>query len=70
MKFISENKISKEIVNSFNEEMNLELVKRLEEDNYNNPFDGLKDLHLLRALTFNRPIIYKLYPSPRSGTFR
>ena len=33
MKFISENKISEELVNSFNEEMTLELAKRLEEDN-------------------------------------
>ena len=70
MKFISENKISKEIVNYFDEEMTFELVKRLEEDNYNNPFDSLKDLHLLRAFTFNRTELTKLYPSHRSGTFR
>ena len=55
MKFISENKISEELVNSFDEEMNLELAKRLEEDNYNTTFDGLKDGHLLRALAINRP---------------
>ena len=30
-------------------------AKRLEEDNYNTPFDGLKDWHLLRALAINRP---------------
>ena len=42
MKFISENQISEELVNSFDEEMTLELAKRLEEDNYNTPFDGLK----------------------------
>ena len=46
MKFISENKISEELVNSFDEEMTLELAKRLEEDNYNTPFDGLKRLAL------------------------
>ena len=40
MKFISENKISEELVNSFDEEMTLKLAKRLEEDNYNTPFDG------------------------------
>ena len=50
MEFISENKISEELVNSFDEEMTLELARRLEEDNYNTPFDGLKDWHLLRAL--------------------
>ena len=55
MKFISENQISAELVNSFDEEMTLELAKRLEEDNYNTPFDGLKDWHLLRALAINRP---------------
>ncbi len=55
MKFISENKISEELVNSLDEEMTLELAKSLEEDNYNNPFDGLKDLPLLRALAINRP---------------
>ena len=54
-KFISENKISEDLVNSFDEEMTLELAKRLEEDNYNTPFDGLKDWHLLRALAINRP---------------
>ena len=55
MEFISENKISEELVNSFDEEMTLELAKRLEDDNYSTPFDGLKDWHLLRALAINRP---------------
>ena len=65
MKFISENKISEELVNSFDEEMTLELAKRLEEDNYNTPFDGLKDWHLLRALAINRPeLTCLLYTSP------
>ena len=72
MKFISENKISEELVNSFDEEMTLELAKRLEEDNYNSPFDGLTDWHLLRALAINRPELTTNYtcllytsPSPR-----
>ena len=55
MKLISENKISQELVNSFNEEITLELAKRLEEDNYNTPFDCLKDSYLLRAFAINRP---------------
>ena len=55
MEFVSENKISEELVNSFNEEMTLKLTKRLEEDNNITPFDGLKDWHLLLALTINRP---------------
>ena len=55
MKFISENTITEELVNSFDEKMTLELATRLEEDNYATPFDGLKDWHLLRALAINRP---------------
>ena len=55
MKFAAENKISAELVKSFNEEMTYELAKRLEDDNYSTPFDGLKDWHLLRALAINRP---------------
>ena len=55
MEFFTENKISEELVNSFNEEMTLELANRLEDDNYSTPFDGLKDWHLLRALAINRP---------------
>ena len=55
MKFTSENKISEELVNSFDEKMTLELATRLEEDNYETPFEGLKDWHLLRALAINRP---------------
>ena len=55
MEFITENTISEEIVNSFDEQMTLELATRLEEDDYITPFDGLKDWHLLRALAINRP---------------
>ena len=55
MKFISENKISNDLVNSFDEEMTLEHAKRLEEDIHNNPFDSLKELHLMRALAINSP---------------
>ena len=51
----SDSKISEELVRSFNEEMTYELAKRLEDDNYDTPFDGLKDWHLLRALAINRP---------------
>ena len=61
MEFISENKINDELVNSFDEEMTLELAKRLEEDEYPSPFDGLKDWHLLRALAINRPELTSNY---------
>ena len=55
MEFISENRISEELVNYFDEKMKLELAIRLEEDNYIKPFDGLKDFHLLRTVAINRP---------------
>ena len=55
MKFISENKINEELVNFFNEEITLELAKRLGENNYNTAFDNLKDWHLLRSHSINRP---------------
>ena len=61
MEFTKENKISAELVNSFNEEMTLELAQRLEEDNYTTPFEGLKDWHLLRALAINRPELTSEY---------
>ena len=54
MKFISENKISEELLNFFDEEMTPELAKRFEENDYNSSFDSLKDGHLLRALAINR----------------
>ena len=55
MKLTPDIKISGELIKSFNEEMTLELAKRLEDDNYASPFDGLKDWHLLRALAINKP---------------
>jgi len=61
MDFISENKISEELVNSFDEKMTLELATRLEEDNYKTPLDGLKDWHLLRALAINKPELTTYY---------
>ena len=57
MKSTNHNKISEELVNSFNEEMTFELAKRLEDDNCQILFDRPKDLHLLRALTLNRPVL-------------
>ena len=53
MKFVSENKIREKLVYPFQEEMTLELTKRVEKDRYNTLFDGLKDWHLLRALAIN-----------------
>ena len=55
MEFTSKNRISKELVNSFDEEMTLELAKKLEEDLYKTPFDSLSDWHLLRAFVIKIP---------------
>lgn len=37
------------------------LAQRLETDDYGNPFDGLKDWHLLRAIAFQRPEMVQPY---------
>ncbi len=37
------------------------LAKRLEQDEYNNPFEGLEDWHLLRAIAFQRPEMVEPY---------
>ena len=55
MEFISKNKISEDLLKSFNEEMNLGLAKSLKKDNYIAPFDGLNDLSYLRELGIKRP---------------
>jgi hypothetical protein len=38
-----------------------ELAQRLETDDYSNPFDGLRDWHLLRAIAFQRPELAEPY---------
>lgn len=37
------------------------LAARLEEDDYNSPFEGLNDWHLLRAIAFQRPELAEPY---------
>ena len=38
-----------------------DLAQRLEQDDYSNPFDGLTDWHLLRAIAFQRPDMVEPY---------
>ncbi len=38
-----------------------DLAARLEQDNYDNVFDGLNDWHLLRAIAFQRPVLVEPY---------
>ena len=43
------------MLEGFDEASTAELARRLEEDDYPNPFAGLSDWHLLRALAIHRP---------------
>ena len=47
--------ISQERLEAFSESEIAELARRLEEDDYPNPFASLEDWHLLRALAIHRP---------------
>ena len=38
-----------------------QLAVRLEQYNYTNPFEGLDDWHLLRAIAFQRPDLVEPY---------
>ncbi|WP_269622306.1 DUF2555 domain-containing protein [Prochlorococcus marinus] len=48
-------RITTEILLDFDEESTAVLAERLEQDDYINPFAGLNDWHLLRALAIHRP---------------
>ncbi|HLO46880.1 MAG TPA: DUF2555 domain-containing protein [Kamptonema sp.] len=37
------------------------LATRLEQDDYTDPFEGLNDWHLLRAIAFQRPELVEPY---------
>lgn len=47
--------ITPERLQAFDEAQVEVLARRLEEDDYPTPFDGLQDWHLLRALAIHRP---------------
>ena len=51
----SQTKITKEVIHKFDYNLTAKLAKRLEEDDYSSPFEGLDDWHLLRALAIHRP---------------
>ena len=51
----SDERITAERLAAFDEDSVAELARRLEEDDYPTPFDGLSDWHLLRALAIHRP---------------
>ena len=53
--------ITPEVLEAFNEKTVAILAQRLEEDDYPNPFAGLGDWHLLRALAIHRPELTREY---------
>ncbi len=53
--------ITPEQLESFDESSVALLAQRLEDDDYPNPFAGLGDWHLLRALAIHRPELTRPY---------
>ncbi len=53
--------ISQERLDAFDEAAIAELARRLDEDDYPNPFASLEDWHLLRALAIHRPDLAQPY---------
>ena len=53
--------ITEEILREFDEKSTEVLATRLDEDDYENPFEGLNDWHLLRALAIHRPELTRPY---------
>jgi hypothetical protein len=53
--------ITPEGLEAFDEAQVEILARRLEEDDYATPFDGLHDWHLLRSLAIHRPELVTAY---------
>ncbi|MBD0268951.1 DUF2555 domain-containing protein [Pseudanabaena sp. FACHB-2040] len=53
--------VSQQEVSAMTPETVAELASRLEQDAYDNAFEGLNDWHLLRAIAFQRPELVKSY---------
>ena len=53
--------ITPELIASLDEDAVAVLARRLEEDDYPNPFGGLQDWHLLRAVAIHRPELARPY---------
>ncbi|KEF41410.1 MAG: hypothetical protein ER33_11455 [Cyanobium sp. CACIAM 14] len=53
--------ITPERLAAFDEQAMAELARRLEDDDYPSPFEGLSDWHLLRALAIHRPELARPY---------
>ena len=53
--------LTKQDISTFTAEDVAELARRLEQDDYSNPFEALKDWHLLRAIAFQRQELAEPY---------
>ena len=53
--------VTRQEISAFTEEDIAALAKRLELDDYNNPFEALNDWHLLRAIAFQREELAEPY---------
>ncbi len=53
--------VTQQDIAAFTAEDVADLAKRLEGDDYNNPFEALQDWHLLRAIAFQRQEIAEPY---------
>ena len=53
--------ITPELLAGFDEAAVADLARRLEDDDYASPFDGLGDWHLMRALAIHRPELARPY---------
>ena len=53
--------ITPELLAAFDEEAIAELARRLDDDDYPSPFEGLQDWHLMRSLAIHRPELARPY---------
>ena len=53
--------VTRQDISALTEEDIADLAKRLEQDDYNNPFEALNDWHLLRAIAFQREELAEPY---------
>jgi type IV secretory pathway ATPase VirB11/archaellum biosynthesis ATPase len=53
--------LTKKDISAFTADDVANLAERLAQDEYNNPFEALKDWHLLRAIAFQRQELVEPY---------
>ncbi|KPQ40785.1 MAG: DUF2555 domain-containing protein [Phormidium sp.] len=53
--------VSRDDLSTVTEDQVKLLANRLDADDYPNPFEGLEDWHLLRAIAFERPDLVEPY---------